>query len=241
MANAPGWQAGLDRLPKLASVFELDPRKTALVVIDMQYLDAHPDYGLGPYLRRNYPESFSYYFGRVASTVLPNHLKLLEFFRKNGLRVIYLAAGPLLADRSDLTPSRKVRESGKVGGRPSYLSPVGSFEHQVLPEIAPQQGELVLDKNSSSPFSSTAIDQLLRNMGIEYLVVTGVLTFACVLLTAADAADRGYRCVVVEDAVAGLDQAHHEATLRVFAAIYGRVETTEAVCAEMQWQLAVVR
>lgn len=240
MASTSGWQTGFDKMLKLAPTFELEPKKTALIVVDMQYLDAHPDYGLGPYLKREYPESFSYYFQRIASLVLPNHRKLLEFFRRHGLRVIYLAAGPLLADRSDLTPHRKERETGKMAGRPSYLGHVGSFEHQILPQLAPREGELILNKNSSSAFNSTAIDQLLRNMGIECLVVTGVVTFACVLFTASDAADRGYRCVVVEDAVAGLDPEHHDASLRIFASIFGRVETTEAVCAELERRLVLV-
>lgn len=240
MSTVGGWKEGINELPRFVPTFDLDPRKTALIIVDMQYLDAHPDYGLGAFLKKKYPAVHSYYSERLAQVVIPNHRKLLDFFRKNGLRVIYLRIGPLLRDRSDLTPLRKQRESGDAQGRPAYLSPVGTFEHQIVEEISPREGELIIDKNSSGAFNSTAIDQILRNMQVDCLVITGVVTWACVLVTALDAADRGYKCVVVEDAVAGLDEELHSAALRIFYAAYGRVETADTVCVELERCLSTV-
>lgn len=70
-------------------------------------------------------------------------------------------------------------------------------------------------------------------------MITGVVTWACVLLTALDAADKGYKCVLVEDAVAAVDEEMHNAALRIFYAAYGRVETTDAVCVELEKRLSV--
>ncbi len=240
MAQTGGWRTGLGRLAPTVPPFALEPKKTALVIIDMQYCDAHPDYGLGIFFRQHYPDVHSYYFGRLAQVVMPNHKKLLEFFRRNALRIVYVAVGSLLPDKSDLHVLRKQRESAKSQIRPAVLGTVGSFEHRILDEIAPQEGELVINKNSYGAFNSTAIDQLLRNMQVECLVITGVATYGCVLATALDAADRGYKCVVVEDAVAGPEDGLHNAALGIFHTTCGRVETADAVCAELQKALSVV-
>lgn len=240
MSGMGGWKEGINKLPRFVPTFDLEPKKTALIIVDMQYLDAHPDYGLGVYLKKRYPDIHSYYVNRLAQVVIPSHKKLLQFFRRNGLRIVYLRIGPLLRDRSDLTPLRKQREVGGAPDRPSYLSPVGTFEHQILEEISPQEGELVIDKNSSGAFNSTAIDQILRNMQVDCLVIIGVVTWACVLVTALDAADKGYKCVVVEDAVAGLDEEMHNAALRIFYAAYGRVETADTVCVELEKRLSAI-
>jgi len=222
------WQRGINKLPQIAPKFELDPQKTALMIVDMQYLDAHPDHGIGLYLKEKYPKVHSYYFNRLAQIVVPNHIKLIAFFRKKRLRIIYLKLGSMLPDSSDLTPLRKQRESGL-----KILPWVGSFEYNILEELKPQEGELAMHKTGSSGFNSSPIDQALRNMGIECLVITGVVTFACVQLTAMDAADRGYKTVIIEDAVAGYDHEHHDAALRIFASIYGRVASADEVFAEL--------
>ncbi|MFC2012716.1 cysteine hydrolase family protein [Chloroflexota bacterium] len=224
----PTWRKNFNKLFQMVPTFQLNRQKTALMVIDMQYAGAHPDYGLGIELKEKYPEMHSYYYGRLAQIVVPNHIKLLGFFRKNGLRIVYLTIGSRLADLSDLTPLRRQRSTS--GGK----CWVGSSEYNILEAIKPQEDELVMLKTAGNAFSSSSIDQALRNMGIECLVVTGTWTFACVLTTACDAADRGYKTIIVEDAVAGIDQEHHDAALRIFASIYGRVASTDEVCTELE-------
>jgi nicotinamidase-related amidase len=107
--------------------------------------------------------------------------------------------------------------------------PVGSFEHEIVDEVAPGPGELVLDKNSSSPFNGTGIDQLLRNLGVDTLVLAGVATDMCVETTARDAADRGYNVVVASDATATFYAAHHDASLSALARVFGKVWNTETI------------
>jgi nicotinamidase-related amidase len=120
------------------------------------------------------------------------------------------------------------------------MAPAGSFEHRILEDIKPMPGELVINKTSYGAFNSTSIDQTLRNMGIDFLVITGVATHACVETTARDAADRGYRCVMVDDATATFTKYLHDATLRAFATLFGRVANTEDVCTELRQKVGAV-
>lgn len=226
------WKDGIGKLPRIVPDFELDAQKTALMIIDMQYGSAHPDYGLGLYHKEKYPEVHSYYYGRIARTVIPNHIRLLNFFRENRLRIVYLALGSMLQDGSDLAPLRQRRSNSTKANRWA-----GDFEYRILEEIKPLEGELVMNKTAGNAFCSSAIDQTLRNMGIECLVITGLNLVGCVGKTARDAADRGYKTVVVEDATAGWSPEHNNAWLRIFATLDGRVATTDEVCLELAKQL----
>ena len=90
--------------------FEIDIAKTALLVIDLQKYGYHPDYALGKLLRKEAPEVFQYLFSRLEKIVIPNVQRLLEFFRSNKMRVIFLCVGPLLPDGSDMAPRRRRRD-----------------------------------------------------------------------------------------------------------------------------------
>jgi nicotinamidase-related amidase len=106
---------------------------------------------------------------------------------------------------------------------------VGSSEYEIIEELRPEPDDLVVLKRSTSPFNSTGLDQILRNMGITVLVTVGVATDACVGLTARDAADRGYGVVLVEDATATYSPERQDAFLSFFASVHGNVMTTEEV------------
>lgn len=221
------WRDELDRLPRLGpSQVELEPGTTALVVVDMQYVDAHADYGFGRWLAETgHGDLVAYYSERLRALAIPNTRRLLEEFRGRGLRVIHLTIGSELPDRADYT-----------GIDAELVFDRGSFEHGILPEVAPVEGELVVNKTSRSAFSSTGLERTLLNLGVRTLVVTGVSTSVCVDLTARDAADRGFGVVVVEDATADLAPQWHDAALLQFAMRWGRVlstdETLEALAAE---------
>lgn len=205
--------------------FVLCAPRTALLIVDMQYAAAHPDYGVGLTLHERFSQAEAdYYLHRLGEVVIPNQTKLLRFFRRNGLRVIYVTSGVMLSDGSD-------RSTTKLKG--SYPH-VGDFEYKILEEIEPQPEELVLRKVSHSAFTSTGIDQILRNMGITCLVILGVGTNVCVETTARDAADKGYKCVMVEDALATFNQAMHDHSLLTFDLWFGRVESTKEVIEELE-------
>ncbi|MDO8635672.1 MAG: isochorismatase family cysteine hydrolase [Dehalococcoidia bacterium] len=234
------WRQDLKNLPSIVPRFELEPQATALVIVDMQYMFAHPDYGHGAMLKSRYPQAAAYLFQRLNEMVIPNHLKLLQVFREHQLRVIYLTVGTALPDGADMVPlTREKGPDARVRARRygKWLARVGSQEHKILAELAPVPGELVINKTSFSAFNSTGIDSTLRNMGIEYLVITGTATNVCVETTARDAADKGYRAIIVEDAVATVTPEFQEVTLKGFACNFGRVETTEAICEELKRKL----
>ena len=214
--------------------FEVDWQRAALLLIDLQNYGCNPDAGLGPMLTERYPAIASYYLPRVTKLVIPNARLLLEGFRAAGRRVVFTRHGPLLADGSDMVERRRRRDREALAetGTPA-LWHRGTFEHEVVADLAPATGELVLDKNTSSAFSSTGIEWLLRNMDVETLVLVGVATDMCVETTARDAADRGFNVIVVEDATATFFEHHHRAALSAFARVFGQVWDSERVLAAL--------
>lgn len=226
-----GWREDVAAYPKLApKEFELRRETTGLVVIDMQYVDAHRDYALGLSLKETHPEIWDYYFTRVERVVVPGCKRLIDAFRAAQLRIIFVTLGPELPDGGDMVALRRPKVTP---GLESMLYGRGTFEHQILEELTPRPGEVVINKTSRGAFNSTAIERLLLNLGLESLIVAGVSTSSCVETTARDAADRGWKVAIVEDATAELDEPSHDATLRQFAARWGRVWTVDETLAEL--------
>jgi nicotinamidase-related amidase len=208
--------------------FSLDPKRTGLLVIDMQYATACRTTGLGKLLKESGREELgSYRFERIEKRVIPNLLTLLGFFRKNNLRVIYVTIGSQLPDYSDLAPHlRSLAEGvGNCEGLPN---------HEILRELKPEQEERIINKTKMSAFNSSPIDSVLRSVGIEYLIFTGVSTNSCVEGTARDATDKGYKCIIAEDACGAASESLHEATLENFGRLLGRVEKTGTIIRELQ-------
>jgi ureidoacrylate peracid hydrolase len=111
--------------------------------------------------------------------------------------------------------------------------PKGSADARVIDAVKPLGDEIVIPKTSSSVFISTNIDYVLRNLGVHYLLITGVLTDQCVESAVRDACDLGYRVTLVADACATLTQERHDATLRAIQG-YCRLRTTAEVVAELE-------
>lgn len=238
MEHTWDWRAHLETLPRFAPSVRLDPAHTALLIVDMQRGSAHRDSLSGAFLRDHYPERHAYYFDRLEHTVIPTLTHLVQTFRSAGRRIVYLTVAAHSPDGADFEPQRRAREGEieSVYGKRSVLTYVGSPDARILPEIAPQPGDIVLNKVSRSAFNSSGLDQVLRNMGMTGLAVAGVATNACVAATAFDAADRGYRTVLVEDACAGIDPLLHDATLLIFSHLYGRVLRAEQLLNELEEQ-----
>ena len=204
--------------------------RSALLVIDAQNYSSNPGSGITKVLLTERSPFAAYYVERLTTVMIPNIRRLLYAFRQAGCEVIYTRHGPLLPDGRDLVQWRRTRNAEAVSatGRPA-LWPLGSYEHQIVHDLVPAPGELVIDKNSSSPFNGTGIDQILRNLGTETLVLTGTATDMCVESTGRDAADRGYGVIVAEDATATYHHEHHKASLDALACVYAQVWTTSRV------------
>ena len=208
--------------------FGLDPRTVALVVVDMQYASGSRDHGLGRGLKARGQEALgAYRFDRIEQTVVPTIQRLLAFFRQHRLKLIYLTVGSELPDYSDLLPHMRAFAEGAGNTR-------GNHEHEILDALTPRAGEAVLNKTTMSAFHSTGFERLVRAWGVEQLVFTGISTNSCVEGTARDAADRGFRCLLVEDGCGAASQALHDATCTNFARLLGRVASSAQVLAELE-------
>jgi nicotinamidase-related amidase len=183
--------------------------RAALLVIDAQNATFDPALGWGtPELKE-----------AAATRVIPSIARLLDAFRSAKLEVIYTVMENATADGRDRSLDYKL--SGIDIAKDSWAA-------KVIDALAPQEDELVLPKTSSSVFNSTNLDYLLRNIGIEDLLVTGFVTDQCIDHAIKDGADRGYYMTCVHDACAAASPARHEAALSCFKG-YCRMLTTDEV------------
>jgi len=208
-----------------SSLDTLDPRTTALVVIDMQNWDAHPSFGLARMVERERVECLGYW-ERVEDTVIPNHVRLLEVFRAADTKIVFTIPGSYFADHSDANPNcRRMWEQGDAV--------FGDEACEIRAEITPRRGEAVIVKGSSGAWSSSGIDHVLRHAGVKTLVFTGVVSNGCVMLSALGAWDHGYDVHVVEDATATFSPDHHQVALEVFSMYNFGVWSTDQVVQAM--------
>lgn len=198
---------------------------TALLVVDMQVHDAAVDGALIRDLQSSgYGETARAYRARLRR-IVPNIAVLQRTFRSRGAEVMHLRICSLTRDGRD-----RGAEHRKLGHEVLPGSPGSAF----LPDLAPAGDELVFDKTTGSPFASTNIEYVLRNLGTRTLVVVGVVTTGCVLSTVIDAADRGFDVVLVEDACAALLPEMHWAAVRIVRDVYASVRSTQNVVASLE-------
>jgi nicotinamidase-related amidase len=170
------------------------PRESvALVMIDMQRDFLEPG-GFGAVLGND--------VSRLASSVAPA-AALLAGFRRHGLPIIHTRE----CHRPDLSdcPPRKLARGlpGKRIGDPGPMGRIlvaGEPGAEIVPSLAPLPGEVVIDKPGKGAFYATPFQDVLRERGITHLVFGGVTTEVCVQTTMREANDRGYACLLVEDA-----------------------------------------
>jgi nicotinamidase-related amidase len=201
------------------------PGDTALIVIDMQYVDAHPDYGLIKMAKeRGNGEIFTHFLQRLP-TVIQNIQRLQKVCRENKIEVMFVKIQSYTQDGRDFSPSYRIK---------GMKCPPGSKEAEILEEIKPVGDEIVLNKLSTSAFTSTAIDQILRYLGITKLLVTGVNTNYCIETFIRDGYDRGYEVVLVEDGCATVVEKHHQMTCEEIDDIFCKVRSTVQVIQAIQ-------
>lgn len=201
----------------------LEPTTTCLVVVDMMYATGHPDFGLGRLLAsEGRLDEASYRFARIAEQVLPHTLRLLEWARANDMRRVFLTYGSEVIDYSDLSP--QMYELCRATDNRT-----GKREHELLDALARRPDERVVNKITPSGFTSSELELILHTYGVSDLLFTGVSTNMCVESTLRDASDRGFGCVLVDDACGADTQAYHDAAITVIQRLYGHVLSTEEV------------
>ncbi|WP_354702464.1 isochorismatase family cysteine hydrolase [Paraconexibacter sp. AEG42_29] len=207
--------------------FDFDPATTALVVIDMQRDFLQPG-GFGELLGNDVS---------LLARVVPPLQLVLAAARAAGMLVVHTREGHR-PDLADCPPAKLARGRGAVTiGSPGPKGRIlvrGEEGHDIVPELAPIAGEVVLDKPGKGAFYATDLELLLRNRAITHLIVTGVTTEVCVHTTVREGNDRGFECLVVSDCCGSYFPEFHAVGLQMIAAqggIFGWVAPSEELLA----------
>ncbi len=188
----------------------IDPGRAALILVDLQEEQRADPYYVVPDL----------------DAVLRNARRLLEAARAGGVQVVHVAY-----KRDFAAVPRRPFEPVTAEGRPTF-SDGDSALTAICSELAPQAGERVIEKNDASAFSTGELEPLLRAAGVEWVIVAGVWTEACVAATVRDAIPRGFRVLLVKDACGSGTIAMHQAGILNLANRLngGAVATAETAC-----------
>jgi ureidoacrylate peracid hydrolase len=221
------------RIEATPEAITIDTAKTVVLVVDMPH-----DFGAkgGMFDRAGIDLSM------IQRAVGPT-AKVLIAARQMGIPIIYLKMGfrPNLSDHGPANPPNRLRHL-RFGVGETIQAPDGTesqmlirdtWNTDMLPELAPQANDVVLDKHRFSGFYQTDLDRLLKELGITSIIVTGCTTSICVESTVSDAVFRDDTCVVLDHCMGEpighwLPRSHHDASLLVIQALFGWVARSDA-------------
>lgn len=208
----------------LPSPFVFEASKVALVIIDMQRDFIEPG-GFGESLGNDVA---------LLAGIVPTVAELLALARRSGWLVVHTRESHA-PDLSDCPPAKRLRGAPQMRiGDPGPMGRIlvrGEPGNAIVDALKPLTGELVIDKPGKGAFYATVLGDELRTRGITHLLFAGVTTEVCVQTSMREANDRGYDCLLIEDATASYFPAFRQASLEMIRSQGGIVGWTAPLAA----------